>query len=602
MVGDKSSVPRNSRTSLTPDGQDETPTGESAVNSVNVGVSQTGAVGRTGWGMSRPSSPGHSPGVSPSHRQKPTDPASPSNSPTPVKRPSLKEEKPTTRAPEERREKMTSKEEKQLPTVPSHGMHQQHAPLTASAKQPSGGQLLKQRPATPPLRSPTRASSLAAVLKVPETPSKPKRLWMSSPRIPLVEGKYLQVSATEWHNPEIGKVHHDGTRWSVGIYPAQPSLSSSPLGRATHDGERQNVSRTSSGIQSSKDSLSVAFTSAPCEAAMLPHKVKDWQMIMSADGATQCADGDIRITNTPGKYFFWEQEIAGIGDPQEFETALEAGIGELEEHIYISHKLAYIDNVGSMYRLPRSNPPGSSSGTTAPAQPPDASTAPVKWFDIGEFLRYLYSPEGLGWLDGRPAVLAAMIYVDRIRARGRIVSRRSVHRLLTAAVLVGHEYFTKVMQDAGDCNIEPAPINELCEMTYLSPEQMEPLTTRFKSMLEFENKVLETDVTAYCGALRGGIELTQTLKDEAKKERVPGQQGLSSRRDGMDTIRQWVDDSMVSCHRNLQLPSSDTTGLRTLAKRSAPVNHRLGGASSRVALVVLQKVKNANVSRYAKVG
>ena len=568
------------------------------------------------WGISRPSSPGHSPVVSPTQRHRPPGEAcSPrSNSPphpsrtgttpasTPGQLPAQHQPQaqasrtPATRAPQPVHPPVVAPQQARPP--PPQPRETAPAAAAPAVAKPGGA-------ASPPLRSPARSSSLAAVLKVPAKPAVPKRLWVHAPGLPMAEGKYLQSAERvgEWVNPELGNVQYTDGRWCVMLYPTQLSLSSLPV--VDRAGSIDASPVRSPSQMSNTGPTTLALRSDLCPSTVLPHRASGWTIALSGVRDSSC---DVR--DHPGKYFFWDQEITGIGDAQDFETALEAGVGELEEHIYISHKLAYIDNVGNMYRLPRSNPAGTPPGSTStsasqptgqqqpsPTLSSAVDAANTKIFNIGEFLRYLYAPEGLGWVDGRPAVLAAMIYVDRIRARGRIVSRRSVHRLLAAAVLVGHEVFTKIMHDAGESNVEPAPIAGMCEMVYLTVEQMEPLVARFRGMLDLELKVLETDVTAYCGALCGGVEMTQELRDEAKKERVPGQQGLSSRRDGMDLIRQWIDDAMVSCHRNLQAPAESSTRSSGLSKRRSLVQYRLGGSASRVAVVVLQKVKNSGGSR-----
>ena len=254
----------------------------------------------------------------------------------------------------------------------------------------------------------------------------------------------------------------------------------------------------------------------------------------------------------------------------------------MEEHIYSSHKAGYVDNVGSMYRLPK------------PSQPHDTIPG-IKSFEIAEFLRYVYSPDGLDWADGRPAVLAALIYIDRIRAHGRIISKRSVHRLLTAAILVGHEFFTSVMKSqSADVNLEPAPESTLCGMVFLTLETMEPLITRLKGMMDFEQSVLETDVTGYVGALKGNIELTDELRDLGKKERPPGQQGLSCRKDGMDAIRSWIEVAHVSCKTNVPLVELVE---HHQPKQNKPSRLSIGGAASKVAVLAMLKLTRSSTLR-----
>eukprot|EP01063_Lacrimia_lanifica_P011633 TRINITY_DN1835_c0_g2_i1.p1 TRINITY_DN1835_c0_g2~~TRINITY_DN1835_c0_g2_i1.p1 ORF type:complete len:568 (+),score=178.17 TRINITY_DN1835_c0_g2_i1:65-1705(+) len=328
-----------------------------------------------------------------------------------------------------------------------------------------------------------------------------QRLYVTVPGVPGIEGKYMRCP----ENP----VSHVWVNMDKG--------SGSEVGRICYTAECWALHTP--GAQAVSDR---------CASTTMPDQDLTWKL---TDDPSQ----SIKVSSVPGRRFMWDTDITAIGDPQEFEVAILAGIQELEEHIYIAHKAAYIDNVGSMYRLPR-NPQAETGGA-----PED-----FRLFDIKDFLRYLYSPEGLGWLDGRPAVLAALIYMDRIRARGRIVSRRSVHRLLVSAVLIGHEYFTQVMKEAGVTNIEPAPVEQMCQMTFLTQDSIEPMVTRFKGMMDFEQAVLEQDVTSYCGALQGGVKLSDELIDEAKKVRVPGQQGLSSQQDGMARIRRWAEEVATS--------------------------------------------------------
>eukprot|EP01063_Lacrimia_lanifica_P011631 TRINITY_DN1835_c0_g1_i1.p1 TRINITY_DN1835_c0_g1~~TRINITY_DN1835_c0_g1_i1.p1 ORF type:complete len:597 (+),score=177.37 TRINITY_DN1835_c0_g1_i1:89-1879(+) len=406
------------------------------------------------------------------------------------------------------------------------------------------GPVAPEKPPEKTRTAPSPASVSQLMLHLPTIPHH-QRLWVTAPGLLDVEGKFLKSSRAEdewiWTNTDLGS-----------------------------QGESAEISYTGECWQIRTPTTTVVVSES-CPATTWPEQVRVWSVV-SPENTT----ATVSVSSTPGRRFMWDTDITAIGDPQEFEVAILAGIQELEEHIYIAHKQAYIDNVGSMYRLPR-NPQAETGGA-----PED-----FRLFDIKDFLRYLYSPEGLGWLDGRPAVLAALIYMDRIRARGRIVSRRSVHRLLVSAVLIGHEYFTQVMKEAGVTNIEPAPLEQMCQMTFLPPDSIDPLITRFKGMMDFEQAVLEQDVTSYCGALQGGVKLSDELVEEAKKERVPGQQGLSSQQDGMDSIRQWVYDVVVASR--IQLPSADGPG-RSSRAAAAKKPSQLGGAASRAAVSGLLRV------------
>ncbi|KAJ9471660.1 kinetoplast-associated protein-like protein [Diplonema papillatum] len=440
-------------------------------------------------------------------------------------------------------------------------------PTTTTSASPHHG-------STSPRRtSLSRASPLSVVLRVP--PAAPhQRLWVTCPGRPAVEGKFYQPQGSgsaadaggttprashkttaeppprpRWVNPSAAEIRWLGDHWVL----------AAAGGKA---GEARGQRGAAAAVLKSEE----------CAPDAMPSDVR-WKR-REKDGSWVLDDA-VLVENKPGTYAGCALDIPVVGDSFEFETVIAEGVNDLEMHINSCQKAGYTDNVGSMYRLQRTSE-CEQRGESRP-------------FDIHQFLKFVYEADGLGWTDGKPAVLAAMIYVDRIRAHGRVISRRSVHRILLSAMLIGHEYFAALLRESGEPAVEPPPVAQLASMVSLSPENVEPLIARFKGMMDFEDAVLEHDVTTYVGALKGGVELSAELEGESKKERAPGQQGLSSRKDGMGAIRRWIDESLISCHSSLQLSPTDPRLPPAAKPPTALAASQLGGSAYKAAVQSLLK-------------
>ena len=228
-------------------GVDETM--EQSLGSINVGVSQSQSAVNAAWGMSRPSSPGHSPGVSPSHRYRSVADVSPYRSAEDNSPRSISPYQNDQKIAKSGKQPTTAKEAEELRNLyqqmggpPGQVRQKQPSPLVAressqpskhvgslpavntTARQPThhhtSAPQVQKRPATPPVSKPTSSlasfsSSLAAVLRVPQV-SASRRLFITAPKHPEIQGKYFQVGRKGlWVNSAIGSVEFYEREWRL---------------------------------------------------------------------------------------------------------------------------------------------------------------------------------------------------------------------------------------------------------------------------------------------------------------------------------------------------------------------------------------------------